>query len=594
MELVMLKGEKRARADDAKAKSKSGDASRPNSRNGSASKAPKYEIILFTKMDGPLTKRISLTDDGSIHSDATACTMSRGTARRVQINDVGHFATQISLFNSNQAIALGTLPANLPDEVKITTKAKLLNGVARPNVIARTADVVIYCKGKPAFALIDTDSKGMPAAVKAKINELGGYWRALLSVLPELRNVARVTRRSTSSGLSRSDTGELLPGSENLHIYISVKDGTDIDRFLRAFHVRCWLAGFGWMMVSRSGALLERSLVDRMVGGPERLVFEGAPILIKPLQQDQDSRRPVAVDGELLDTSTLFPPLTIVETANYEQLKAKEEHRLAPEVAKVRVVYVEAKVREMVKRKPGMTVAAARQVIERQCEGVLLPDVVLPFDNEELTGCTVANVLGDPERFVGATMADPNEGPDYGRCVAKILRRSDGTVFIHSFAHGRTFYHLKLDAAAVRAAIERADKAAAAKTLRDLFMMADLDAQELEELRDLAHTRSGINRRTIAAMLKVTRQEHAERQAKQERERRVAERSDTRPQIPNPAENAPWLGQMEVLDEVLGSSPALRPPARDIDDDLTRARKIRVPNTHAFTAAEANADPEEE
>jgi hypothetical protein len=340
--------------------------------------------------------------------------------------------------------------------------------------------------------------------------------------------------------------------------------------------------------------MLERSLVDRMVGGPERLVFEGAPILMKPIQQDQDSRRPVAVDGEQLDTSTLFPPLTIVETAKYEQLKATEKHRLAPEAARIRVVYVEAKVMEMVKRKPGMTLAAARQVIERQCEGVLLPDVVLPFDDDEFAGCTVGDVLANPERFVDATMADPNEGPDHGRCVAKILRRSDGTVFIHSFAHGRTVYHLKLDAVAVRAAIERADKTAAAKTLRDLFMMADLDAQELEELRGLAHTRSGINKRTIDLMLKVARQEHTERQAEQERERRVAERSDPRPQIRNPFENAPWLEQMEVLDEVLGSSSALRPPARDIDDDITRARKIRVPNTHAFTSAEANADPEDE
>ena len=65
-------------------------------------------------------------------------------------------------------------------------------------------------------------------------------------------------------------------------------------------------------------------------------------------------------------------------------------------------------------------------------------------------GCTVADVLADPERFEGATLADPNEGLDYGRCKAKILRRSDGTPLIHSFAHGRTVYELKLDAAAVR------------------------------------------------------------------------------------------------------------------------------------------------
>jgi hypothetical protein len=89
--------------------SKSGDANRSNSGNGSANKAPKYEIILFTKMDGPLTKRISLTDDGSVFSDGSACIMSRGTARRVQINSVGHLATQINSLNSKQAIALGTL-----------------------------------------------------------------------------------------------------------------------------------------------------------------------------------------------------------------------------------------------------------------------------------------------------------------------------------------------------------------------------------------------------------------------------------------------------------------------------------------------------
>jgi len=87
-----------------------------------------------------------------------------------------------------------------------------------------------------------------------------------------------------------------------------------------------------------------------------------------------------------------------------------------------------------------------------------LPDLVLPFDDEEFAGCTVADVLADPDRFEGATLADPNEGPDYGHCVAKILRRPDGTPWIDSFAHGRTVYELKYDAAAVRSAIQKADK----------------------------------------------------------------------------------------------------------------------------------------
>ena len=40
------------------------------------------------------------------------------------------------------------------------------------------------------------------------------------------------------------------------------------------------------------------------------------------------------------------------------------------------------------------------------------------------------------------TLADPLEGVEYGRGKAKIMRRADGTVWIHSFAHGRTDYEL--------------------------------------------------------------------------------------------------------------------------------------------------------
>ena len=61
-------------------------------------------------------------------------------------------------------------------------------------------------------------------------------------------------------------------------------------------------------------------------------------------------------------------------------------------------------------RSTGMSEKAARQVIVRQCEGVLRPDVELPFDNPELADNTVGDVLADPERFEGETLVDPLEG----------------------------------------------------------------------------------------------------------------------------------------------------------------------------------------
>jgi hypothetical protein len=124
--------------------------------------------------------------------------------------------------------------------------------------------------------------------------------------------------------LIRTDTGERLAGSGGLHVLVAVQDGTDIRRFLQDLHARCWLAGLGWMMVSKSGSLLDRSIIDRMVYGPERLVFEGPPILEGPLKQDKNSRRPVAVEGELLDTAATCLPLTLVEKSQVEDLKSRE------------------------------------------------------------------------------------------------------------------------------------------------------------------------------------------------------------------------------------------------------------------------------
>ena len=86
------------------------------------------EITMFTKSEGPLTKRISLSEDGSVKSDGGACLMAKGVAGRVAIADVQQLATLIEQLQSNQAIALGALRTGLPDQVKIVTKAQAPEG----------------------------------------------------------------------------------------------------------------------------------------------------------------------------------------------------------------------------------------------------------------------------------------------------------------------------------------------------------------------------------------------------------------------------------------------------------------------------------
>jgi hypothetical protein len=554
-------------------------------------KAPAiYEIVRLTKDGGPLTKQISLNNDGSTTSDGSACTMPRGTAERVLLAGVTDLAALILHMRSDQAIALGALRADLPDQVSVVTKDKLkeLNGYAGTNAIARTAGSINYRANQPGFALLDYDSKGIPLEVEAKLQSHGTYWywTALCDVLPELKGAAYVKRRSTSAGLLRTDTGEKLPGSKGIHIYIAVKDSGDSERFLKTLHERCWLAGYGWMMVGAGGQLLERSIVDRMVGAPERLVFEGKPVLVPPLDQDQDARRPVAVDGEMLDTVIVCPPLSILEQSLLLDMRAKARYALAGESAKARTAFIEEQTEQNVKR-TGMSRASAMEIAAKQCNGILLPIVELPFDDPELAGNTVADVLNDPVRFEGETLADPLEGIAYGKCKAKVMLRPDGTPWINSFAHGRTIYELKLDAEAVRAAMDAASEDEVLSTFVRLVLQASIDAAALEDLTAHVKERTGRGTRAITRTLEQAQSEQAKKQAESEHNRRAAERNDPRPQLPAPGPDTPWLPQMKAYNEVLSIARDAVPPSRDIGGDATRVQMIEITGTYAFTAAKA-------
>src|SRR5262249_36667233 len=150
-----------------------------------------------------------------------------------------------------------------------------------------------------------------------------GMLQALLTVAPDLARAARVSRASTSAGLFHRDTGEPIPGSNGAHYYVLVYDSGDIKRFLDDLHDRCWLHGFGFHLIGKAGQLLERSIVDRAVGYGERLCFEGAPMLVPPLAQDESKRTPEAFEGVAIRSDRAVPPLTEYERHLVNEFKAK-------------------------------------------------------------------------------------------------------------------------------------------------------------------------------------------------------------------------------------------------------------------------------
>jgi hypothetical protein len=548
------------------------------------------EITVLTKSDGPLTKRIGLAPDGSLHSDGSACLMADGSARRARFDSLHAFADFITRMRSCDALALGALRPDLPDTVHVVTKRQRskLNG-ADDAVITRTHDHIGYRPQLPALVLIDVDTKGMPTRVAERIEALGGVLAALAHVMPELANTGRVDRCSTSAGILRSDTGVRLPGSDGHHVYLMVADGADTERFLRTLHDRCWLRDLGWLMVGVAGQLLNRSLVDRMVFAPERLVFEGAPILLPPLLQDIEVRRAVATAGPALDTSTACPPLRIVEQSRLAELRAREEHRLAPERTLAHEAFITTQTERIVQR-TGVSHARARHTAERLSAGVLLSQVVLEWDDANLAGCSVADVLADPERFVGATLADPLEGVAYGICKARIMQRPDGTLWIHSFAHGRTVYELRHDADAASARLDGVPIDQLVTAFIRIVLTSDLTAAEYETRRNTVAKRTGIARRTIEQSVKQARLQLQQQQETEWRRRAAAIRRDRRPRIHRPPPDEPWLPQMLIINDVLTVAPRLDQPRRDIDDEIARRRLLSLPRMHLLTSETADPD----
>jgi len=144
------------------------------------------EVTVFTKVDGPLTKRIALGPDGRPVSDGSGCLMAHGRAERVRFGSLSEFAEVIGQLQSNQAIGLGALRDGLAKCVDVVTARELtkLNGTAMPNLVARTSDAIVYVPGSPVLILLDFDRKGMPGHVAAKIDPVDrDYFKAEIEPL---------------------------------------------------------------------------------------------------------------------------------------------------------------------------------------------------------------------------------------------------------------------------------------------------------------------------------------------------------------------------------------------------------------------------
>jgi hypothetical protein len=214
----------------------------------------------------------------------------------------------------------------------------------------------------------------------------------------------------------------------------------------------------------------------------------------------------------------------------------------------------------------GISRSAAQRAVEQWCNGTLRPDVIVEFDDPGLGAVPVADILADPARFDGETLADPIEGVAYGRNCAVVQVRTGGHddgVYIYSFAHGGCNYRLRHDYASIEAAILAGEKSEASNILCQLVFRADVDLIEKKLLAKLAGKRTGAGLRIVETCLKEEGDRRKQKAAEATRRQNAAESTTVRLE---PVELDDEAGPvMQKWDDNLCHVDALEPPMRDIE-----------------------------
>ena len=201
---------------------------------------------------------------------------------------------------------------------------------------------------------------------------------------------------------------------------------------------------------------------------------------------------------------------------------------------------------------------------------------------------TVADVLKNPDAFIGETLADPLEGPAYGPCKAMIMPdRNTGGIFINSFAHGGARYRLCYD----HSLLEELLRAADPKHVIDIFIAKEaqshIEPDDEAALVDLVSQLSGIGKRPVTQKLKQER----DRRNREKRAAMEAKRpSSTRPVYQAPESDAELTPTMSLLDDVLGQVVADQPPMRGLSGRLIEIRKATPTGLHLLTSKGADPD----
>lgn len=373
-------------------------------------------VTKYTSATGPVVKRFTLVGD-QVEVAANA-RIHTGQACTLRANDPEELKEALDGLGANEAVGLGVL-ATVDQSVPLVTKDAL-----RPGAVSRSGEFLRHNEGS-GWGLLDVDTKDLPPSVYTNLS--GDDIAAdIFRVVPELEETAHLIRPSSSAGIIKPDG--TVRKATGTHVFIRVNYSPSLPQLLQTMHDRCWVAGLGFMTLSKAGHVLERSPIDMAVAGAERLIFEAPPIVHPPLSRVRPPDR-FKHGGSLSD-------LTAPNSILVAQLKQQAREGIKPAAAKMAQQF-EAEQVEKIRSETKVSKTEARRIVRQRMQGGELSD-----DDVLETRTGIFERVGDfLDRVTWVHgMPCPIEGSSYGPSNAAFYPAGDRSPEprIISYAHGAT------------------------------------------------------------------------------------------------------------------------------------------------------------
>ena len=382
--------------------------------------------LITAQIPKRISKAFALDDAGNLVK-APGGPLVKGTVETRTIDNMAEFAALLETLTPAQALCFGVTGR---DTATIVPQKDLRE---RPGAISRTRDYFEWPDGSGVL-LLDYDPKNGEDALP--VDEL---IEQITVAVPELADAPAVAFPSASSCIWSVDV-ELRP-TRGWHLFIQLARASDIPSAGEIITKRLWLAGQGYIALSKSGQMLQRSLVDSSVWQPERLSFDGGSECGAGLEQRRG--RPIIrnADHEPIQTLAALKP---AEEKEYLAVLAGAKKAARPESHAAQEIWTGERLDEWDKSNP--TASEDDREVMRETYALAAHRRVLMGDFELLTSTgktvTVSQILDDPQKWDAQRFHDPLERAYTNDPRIAVAMVTSGKPYIYSHAHGGQRYTL--------------------------------------------------------------------------------------------------------------------------------------------------------